>query len=187
MYIACNMPGIRSSRFLTFGALVIVFCAVAGGFWGRSALVAQDQIPDQYKVFTAALGAIEENYVGEVRIGPAGLQRHHRPAADARSAFELHGSAQLRADARAAGGPLLRARHHDQRRRRRRHHLQRVRRVPRASEGAAPRRRDREDRGRGRQRAGRANRPSVACADRSSPPSTFPSAASDTTGSSISP
>ena len=55
----------RSSRFLTFGGLVIVFCAVAGGFWGRNALVAQDQIPDQYKVFTSALGAIEENYVGE--------------------------------------------------------------------------------------------------------------------------
>ena len=50
------MPVIRSSRFLTFGGLVIVFSAVAGGFWGRSALVAQDQIPDQYKVFTAALG-----------------------------------------------------------------------------------------------------------------------------------
>jgi carboxyl-terminal processing protease len=50
---------------LTFGGLVIIFCAVAGGFWGRSALVAQDQIPDQYKVFTSALGAIEENYVGE--------------------------------------------------------------------------------------------------------------------------
>src|SRR6187397_2182581 len=59
------MPVMRSSRFLTFGGLVIAFCAVAGGFWGRSALVAQDQIPDQYKVFTAALGAIEQNYVGE--------------------------------------------------------------------------------------------------------------------------
>ncbi|HEU4693643.1 MAG TPA: hypothetical protein VFS23_35005, partial [Vicinamibacterales bacterium] len=59
------MPVIRGSRFLTFGGLVVIFCAVAGGFWGRSALVAQDQIPDQYKVFTSALGAIEENYVGE--------------------------------------------------------------------------------------------------------------------------
>jgi carboxyl-terminal processing protease len=59
------MLGIRPSRFLTFGGLVVVFCALAGGFWGRSALVAQDQIPDQYKVFTSALGAIEENYVGE--------------------------------------------------------------------------------------------------------------------------
>jgi carboxyl-terminal processing protease len=55
----------RSSRFLTFCGLVIIFCAIAGGFWGRSALVAQDQIPDQYKVFTSALGAIEDNYVGE--------------------------------------------------------------------------------------------------------------------------
>ena len=65
VYIASNMLGMRSSRFLTFGGLVIVFSAVAGGFWGRSALVAQDQIPDQYKVFTSALGAIEDNYVGE--------------------------------------------------------------------------------------------------------------------------
>jgi carboxyl-terminal processing protease len=55
----------RSHRFLSLAGLVIVFCALAGGFWGRSALVAQDKLPDQYKVFTAALGAIEENYVGE--------------------------------------------------------------------------------------------------------------------------
>ena len=59
------MPVMRSSRFLTFAGLVIIFCAVVGGFSGRSALVAQDQVPDQYKVFTAALGAIEDNYVGE--------------------------------------------------------------------------------------------------------------------------
>ncbi|MEO8070357.1 MAG: S41 family peptidase [Acidobacteriota bacterium] len=42
----------------------IVFCALVGGFYGRSALATQDQVPDQYKVFTAALGAIEANYVG---------------------------------------------------------------------------------------------------------------------------
>ena len=65
MYIANNMPGMRHSRFLPVAGLVIAFCALAGGIWGRSALVAQDQIPDQYKVFTAALGAIEQNYVGE--------------------------------------------------------------------------------------------------------------------------
>ena len=44
----------------------VVFCALLGGFYGRSALVAQDQIADQYRVFTAALGAIETDYVGEV-------------------------------------------------------------------------------------------------------------------------
>ena len=45
---------------------VIVVCALVGGLFGRSALVAQDQVPDQYKVFTAALSAVEDNYVGEV-------------------------------------------------------------------------------------------------------------------------
>ena len=44
---------------------VVVLCALVGGFFGRGALAAQDQIPDQYKVFTAALSAIESNYVGD--------------------------------------------------------------------------------------------------------------------------
>ena len=56
----------RSYRYLSAAAFAVVFCALLGGFYGRSALVAQDQIPDQYKVFTAALGAIETAYVGEV-------------------------------------------------------------------------------------------------------------------------
>jgi len=55
----------RRYRFGSLAGLVIAFCALAGGLWGRSSLVAQDQLPDQYKVFTAALGAIEDNYVGE--------------------------------------------------------------------------------------------------------------------------
>ena len=38
----------------------------SGGFFGRSALSAQDQVPDQYKVFTAALNAVEDEYVGDV-------------------------------------------------------------------------------------------------------------------------
>ena len=42
-------------------------CAILGGLFGRSALVAQDQVADQYKVFAAALSAVEENYVGEVQ------------------------------------------------------------------------------------------------------------------------
>ena len=56
----------RSYRSLSAAAFAVVFCALLGGFYGRSALVAQDQIADQYKVFTAALGAIEAGYVGEV-------------------------------------------------------------------------------------------------------------------------
>lgn len=56
----------RSYRSLSAAVFAVVFCALLGGFYGRSALVAQDQIPEQYKVFTAALGAIETNFVGEV-------------------------------------------------------------------------------------------------------------------------
>ena len=55
----------RRYRSLSVAAFVVVFFALAGGYFGRSALVAQDQIPDQYKVFTAALSAVEANFVGE--------------------------------------------------------------------------------------------------------------------------
>src|SRR5512134_1426174 len=56
----------RRYRMLSASVFTVAFCALLGGFFGRSALVAQDQIPEQYKVFTAALTAIESNYVGEV-------------------------------------------------------------------------------------------------------------------------
>jgi carboxyl-terminal processing protease len=56
----------RRYRSLSAAVFAVVFCAVAGGVFGRSALSAQDQVPNQYKVFTAALSAIEQNYVGEV-------------------------------------------------------------------------------------------------------------------------
>ena len=46
--------------------MAVVLCALLGGFFGRSALVAQDQIADQYKVFTAALDAVETEFVGDV-------------------------------------------------------------------------------------------------------------------------
>jgi carboxyl-terminal processing protease len=56
----------RRYRSLSATVFIITVCALVGGFFGRGALVAQDQIPDQYKTFTAALGAIEKNYVGDV-------------------------------------------------------------------------------------------------------------------------
>jgi carboxyl-terminal processing protease len=51
-------------RSVSVAMFVVVLCALVGGLFGRGAL-AQDQVPDQYKVFTAALHAIEANYVGE--------------------------------------------------------------------------------------------------------------------------
>jgi carboxyl-terminal processing protease len=56
----------RSYRSVSAAVFTIVLCALVGGFYGRGALVAQDQIPDQYRAFTAALAAIEQNFAGEV-------------------------------------------------------------------------------------------------------------------------
>ena len=54
-------------RSLSTLAGVVVVCAVLGGVLGRSSVVAQDQVAEQYKVFTAALTAVESVYVGEVQ------------------------------------------------------------------------------------------------------------------------
>ena len=56
----------RKYRSLSAAVFAVALCALLGGFYGRSALVAQDQIPEQYKVFTAALSAVEANWVGTV-------------------------------------------------------------------------------------------------------------------------
>jgi carboxyl-terminal processing protease len=56
----------RSYRSFSAAVFAIVLSALVGGFFGRSALATQDQVPDQYKVFTSALSAIESNYVGSV-------------------------------------------------------------------------------------------------------------------------
>jgi carboxyl-terminal processing protease len=55
----------RRYRSLSAAVFVVLVCALIGGLFGRSALVAQDQLPEQYNVFTSALRAVENNYVGE--------------------------------------------------------------------------------------------------------------------------
>ena len=55
----------RSLRSLPAAVTIVAISALVGGLFGRAALSAQDQVPDQYKVFTAALKAVEEKYVGE--------------------------------------------------------------------------------------------------------------------------
>jgi len=64
VYSVCHMARLRLASVL---AVVVVLFAVLGGLFGRSALVAQDQVADQYKVFAAALSAVEDNYVGDVQ------------------------------------------------------------------------------------------------------------------------
>ncbi len=56
----------RRYRSVSAAVFAIAFCALVGGFYGRSALAIEDQVPDQYKVFTAALTAIDASYVGSV-------------------------------------------------------------------------------------------------------------------------
>jgi carboxyl-terminal processing protease len=55
----------RRYRSLSAAVFVVVCCALIGGLFGRNALVAQDQLPEQYKIFVSALHAVEDNYVGE--------------------------------------------------------------------------------------------------------------------------
>jgi carboxyl-terminal processing protease len=52
-------------RFLSVAALAIVASAALGGIFGRSALATQDRLPD-YRVFTAALDAIDAGYIDKV-------------------------------------------------------------------------------------------------------------------------
>jgi carboxyl-terminal processing protease len=56
----------RSSRFVPAALLAIVLSAVAGGFFGSGALATQDEVTQQYRVFTAALAAIDREYVEKV-------------------------------------------------------------------------------------------------------------------------
>jgi carboxyl-terminal processing protease len=55
----------RNSRFLPVALLAVVLSALVGGFYG-SLLARQDEVTQQYRVFTAALAAIDREYVDEV-------------------------------------------------------------------------------------------------------------------------
>ena len=55
----------RNSRFLPVALLAIVLSALVGGVYG-SVLARQDEVTQQYRVFTAALAAIDREYVEDV-------------------------------------------------------------------------------------------------------------------------
>ena len=56
----------RSYRSVSVAVFAVIVSALVGGFFGKSALATQDRVPDQYKLFTAALNAVESTYVGSV-------------------------------------------------------------------------------------------------------------------------
>ena len=56
----------RTSRFLSLSAAVVMLSAGLGGVLGKSALATEDRVPAHYKTFTAALSAIEAEYAEPV-------------------------------------------------------------------------------------------------------------------------
>jgi carboxyl-terminal processing protease len=53
-------------RGLPAAVFVVIVSGLVGGFFGRSALATQDRVAERYRVFTAALAAIESGYVEKV-------------------------------------------------------------------------------------------------------------------------
>src|SRR4051812_18024706 len=56
----------RTPRFLAAAVLAVLIAALAGGFFGSAALARQDEVTQQYRVFTAALDAVDRQYVDEL-------------------------------------------------------------------------------------------------------------------------
>ena len=128
-------------------------------------------IAEHYKTFTAALRAIETNYVDKV--SPIGWCTAPSAACSARS-IRIRASSirkRVRADARAAGRPLLRPRDHDCRDRRRHRRTERVRRIAGLQDGHAARRHHRANRRRGREGLDHRTGDASSCAGRRAPTS----------------
>ncbi len=64
-YLVCYDAKMRSSRFLSVAILAVVLSALAGGALGSGLLARQDEVSTQYRIFTAALDAIDREYVDE--------------------------------------------------------------------------------------------------------------------------
>lgn len=60
------MPPMCRYRTLSAAIFAISLSALVGGLFGRSALATEDRLPEHYKTFTAALSAIQANYLETV-------------------------------------------------------------------------------------------------------------------------
>ena len=56
----------RTSRFFPVAILAVVLSAMAGGVLGSSLLARQDEVAQQYRIFTSALDAISKEYVDDL-------------------------------------------------------------------------------------------------------------------------
>src|SRR5262249_41572200 len=60
---SATMRSMRTPRFFLVAVLAILLSALAGGFFGGTAQATQDQVSQQYRIFTAALTAVDREYV----------------------------------------------------------------------------------------------------------------------------
>jgi carboxyl-terminal processing protease len=65
-HFLCYDNSMRNSRFFWAIPLAVLISAGAGGFFGSSLLARQDEVNQEYLVFTSALSAIEREYVEEL-------------------------------------------------------------------------------------------------------------------------
>ena len=56
----------RTSRFFPVAILAVVLSAIAGGALGGSLMARQDEVAQQYRIFTSALDAVAKEYVDEL-------------------------------------------------------------------------------------------------------------------------
>ena len=56
----------RIPRVFTMAALAVLLSVLAGGFLGARAQATQDQVQQQYRIYTAALSAVDREYVDKV-------------------------------------------------------------------------------------------------------------------------
>ena len=56
----------RYSRFVPVAVLAVLVSALVGGLFGSNVAARQDEVTQQYRVFTSALAAIDREYVDEV-------------------------------------------------------------------------------------------------------------------------
>src|SRR5829696_6498315 len=88
----------RNSRFFPVALLAVVLSALIGGFYG-SVLARQDEVTQQYRVFTAALAAIDREYVEEVpsdRLVYGGIEGMLKTLDPHSSFFDPRAYAQMR-------------------------------------------------------------------------------------------
>jgi carboxyl-terminal processing protease len=60
------MPFMRSPRFLTAAVMAVTVSAALGGLFGNSAAATQNDITEHYRIYTAALAAVEREYVEDL-------------------------------------------------------------------------------------------------------------------------